>query len=163
MKQIIEIEVPDGKEAVWEDNKIVFKDIKPQLPKTWREFCDNNPIKMSEFYISSVGEITNIKAYNFEYVDKRPWGETNFLPTKQDAEAHLALMQLHQLRDCYRQGWIPDWNDDKPKYCIESCKVSYKIVYSKNSSYFLAFQSKEIARQFLYNFSELIKLAKDLI
>ena len=33
MKQIIEIEVPDGKKAVWKDNKVVFEDIKPQLPR----------------------------------------------------------------------------------------------------------------------------------
>ena len=35
MKQTITIEVPDGKKAVWKDNKVVFEDIKkPQLPKT---------------------------------------------------------------------------------------------------------------------------------
>ena len=35
MKQTIEIEVPDGKQAIWKDDKVVFEDIKPQLPKTW--------------------------------------------------------------------------------------------------------------------------------
>ena len=44
MKQTIEIEVPDGKKAVWKDNKIVFEDIKLQLPKTWEEFCKQNNI-----------------------------------------------------------------------------------------------------------------------
>ena len=39
MKQTIEIEVPDGKKAVWKDNKIVFENITPSLPKTWNEFC----------------------------------------------------------------------------------------------------------------------------
>ena len=39
MKQTIEIEVPDGKKAIWKDNKIIFEDIKPQLPRTWEEFC----------------------------------------------------------------------------------------------------------------------------
>lgn len=34
MKQIIEIEVPNGKKAVWKNSTIVFEDIKPQLPKT---------------------------------------------------------------------------------------------------------------------------------
>lgn len=29
MKQTIEIEVPEGKKAVWKDNTIVFEDIKP--------------------------------------------------------------------------------------------------------------------------------------
>ena len=38
MKQTIEIEVPDGKKAVWKDNKVIFEDIKSQLPKTWEEY-----------------------------------------------------------------------------------------------------------------------------
>ena len=29
----IEIEVPDDKKVVWKDNKVVFKDIKSRLPK----------------------------------------------------------------------------------------------------------------------------------
>ena len=43
MKQTIEIEVPDDKKAVWKDGKMVFEDIKLQLPKTWEEFCKNYP------------------------------------------------------------------------------------------------------------------------
>ena len=29
-KQIIEIEVPEGKKAIWKDGKIVFEDIAPK-------------------------------------------------------------------------------------------------------------------------------------
>ena len=99
MKQTIEIEVPDGKIAVWKDNKVIFKDIKPQLPKTWEEFCRQNKIKKNEYYLgiySSIREASD--------------GERNkdtdriILPNKQAAEQHRALIQLHQLRDCYRQG-----------------------------------------------------------
>jgi hypothetical protein len=164
MKQTIEIEVPEGKKAIWKDGKVVFEDIKPKLPKNWKEFCDNNPIKMSEFYISSTGEIANFKAYDFEYADKRPWGETNFLPSKQDAEAHLALMQLHQLRDCYRQGWVPNWyNSLQEKYCIAHYNSYYGVEYSETAPYFLAFQSEEIAEEFMRNFRDLIEKAGDLI
>ena len=48
MKQTIEIEVPDGKKAVWKDGKVVFEDIKPQLPKTWEEFYKQNKTKDGE-------------------------------------------------------------------------------------------------------------------
>lgn len=41
MKQTVEIEVPDGKKAVWKDGKVDFEDIEPQLPNTWKEFCKN--------------------------------------------------------------------------------------------------------------------------
>ena len=43
MKQTIEIEVPEGKKAVWKEGKVVFEDLEPKLPKTWEEFCKNNP------------------------------------------------------------------------------------------------------------------------
>ena len=53
MKQTIEIEVPDGKKAVWKDNKVIFEDIKPQLPKTWEEFCRQNKIEKNECYLDA--------------------------------------------------------------------------------------------------------------
>lgn len=52
MKQRIEIEVPDGKKAVWKNGKVVFEDIKPKLPKTWEEYCSNNKIRKNEFCIT---------------------------------------------------------------------------------------------------------------
>ena len=100
MKQTIEIEVPDGKKAVWKDNKVVFEDIKPQLPKTWEEFCENYPCKKDECYIDLSCQIVRL-VYE---IDRDKDSDKNILPSKQAAEAHLALMQLHQLRDCYRQG-----------------------------------------------------------
>ena len=56
-KQMIEIEVPDGKKAVWKDGKVVLEDIEPQLPNTWEEFCKNYPIKSGEFLIDSLSQI----------------------------------------------------------------------------------------------------------
>ena len=133
MKQTIEIEVPDGKKAIWKDGKIVFEDIKPKLPKTWEEFCEHNKVNINV-----------------------PRG-------------HLALMQLHQLRDCYRQGWIPDWSDCENKYCIiyDSiyCNTNYNhsIAVHTHTNEFLTFQSREISQEFLNNFKDLIEQAGDLI
>ena len=106
MKQTIEIEVPDGKKAIWKDGKVVFEDIKPKLPKTWEEFCEQNEVKDGEYYIgSSLSDLVEVMAENYSH--RRKNCDRNILPNKQAAEQHLALMQLHQLRDCYRQGWIP--------------------------------------------------------
>ena len=105
MKQKVEfeIDVPDGKKAVWKDGKVAFEDIKPQLPKTWKEFCNQNALKLDEFCISNTSYLTEVN------IDERnETSDRNVLPSKQAAEQHLALMQLHQLRDCYRQGWKPD-------------------------------------------------------
>ena len=105
MKQIIEIEVPDGKKAVWKDGKVVFEDIKHELPKTWKEFCEQNEVKNGECYINSQSNVIGVFAYNYPH--RRETLDRNILPNKKTAEQHLALMQLHQLRDCYRQGWTP--------------------------------------------------------
>ena len=86
------------------------------------------------------------------------------LPSKEAAEQHLALMQLHQLRDCYRQGWEPNWLDDGNKYCIVYNSVyNYFISINKSTRVFLSFQSREIAQLFLDNFRNLIEEAGDLI
>ena len=126
MKQTIEIEVPDGKKAIWKDGKVVFEDIKPKLPKTWEEFCKQNKVKI------------------------------------QVSEQHLPLIQLHQLRDCYRQGWIP--TVDKVSFgIIRKVEGDLDTDIFMYSSRFLSFQSLEIAKEFLDNFRDLIEQAGDLI
>ena len=162
MKQTVEIEVPDGKKAVWKDNKIIFEDIKPQLPKTWEEFCEQNEVKKTEYYlnVSSCIEETS-------HGKRNKTSDKNLLPNRKAAEQHLALMQLHQLRDCYRQGWIPDWEDDSFKYTIVqdifNKDKKYSIKYYCYTSYFLSFPTYKLAEEFLTNFRELIEQAGDLI
>ena len=158
MKQTIEIEVPDGKKAVWKDNKVIFEDIKPQFPKTWEEFCEQNAIKRSECYLDTSSCIIDMWDGKRDISSDR-----NVLPNKQAAKQHLALMQLHQLRDCYRQGWEPNWRNTSSKHCIRKQGNSYIIVCCGISVTFLSFQSREIAYEFLTNFRELIEQAGDLI
>ena len=158
MKQTIEIEVPDGKKAVWKDDRLIFEDIKPQLPKTWEEFCRQNKIEKNECYLDACSCIE--KALIRERCED---SDRNVLPNKQVAEQHLALMQLHQLRDCYRQGWEPNWRNTSSKHCIRKQGNSYIIVCCGISVTFLSFQSREIAYEFLTNFRELIEQAGDLI
>ncbi len=157
MKQTIEIEVPDGKKAIWKDNKIVFEDIISKLPDTWKKFCDYHPIKAEERFINLDCSI-KVNAGDRSYSSDK-----NMLPSEKAAKAHLALMQLHQLRDCYRQGWIPDWNSNKFKYCIYYYNNDYRIRQIVDNSHFLTFQSIELAEKFLKNFKDLIKQAGDLI
>ena len=158
MKQTIEIEVPDGKKAVWKDNKVIFEDIKPQFPKTWEEFCEQNMIKKSEYYLNPSSCVLEL------WDDKRDiFSDRNVLPTRQAAEAHLALMQLHQLRDCYREGWEPNWNNDCNKYIIVKNRDKYVVFGGNWTNQFLSFQDRERAEEFLTNFRDLIEKAGDLI
>ena len=163
MKQTIEIEVPNGKKAVWKDNKIIFEDIKPPLPKTWNEFCEQNLIKKGEYFLNSFSTSEPGTCETIRHKDS----DRNILPSEQAAEQHLALMQLHQLRDCYRQGWTPDWENRSEKYGIAR---SYNLIDNKielkdyaNTPLFLTFPTLEIAREFLSNFTDLIEQAGDLI
>ena len=164
MKQTIEIEVPEGKKAVWKDGKVVFEDIKPELPKSWEEFCEKYPKVKKEYYIDFDSDVEVAYEENRKVLSDR-----NLLPSKESTEAHLALMQLHQLRDCYRQGWVPDWNNAKQtKYCIENYSnthynVSYTTYVYTTYVHFLAFQSEEVAKEFLNNFGDIIKKAGDLV
>lgn len=160
MKQKIEIEVdvPDGKKAVWKDGKVVFEDVLSELPKTWKEFCYRHPVTSNEYYI---GKFCNIERCNAN--DRDYQFDGNVLPSEEAAKQHLALMQLHQLRDCYRQGWVPDWKNREEKFCIGHYNNCYQVEYSETAPYFLAFQSEEIVKEFLRNFRDLIEQAGDLI
>lgn len=128
------------------------------LPNTWERFCRNNPKTNCEYYIGGFSNICMETGRERKYdADK------NCLPSKEAAEAHLALMQLHQLRDCYRQGWLPAWKSREGKFCIGHYNDCYRVEYSETVPYFLAFQSEEIAEEFLRNFQDLIEQAGDLI
>ena len=129
------------------------------LPNTWEEFCKMYPVKDDEWYISASSNIIRMsqgKRYTFY--------NCNILPSLQSAKAHLAQMQLEQLRDCYRQGWVPDWSNSKQcKWfiCFNTDKFTVKCNF--NYSQFLSFQSEEIAEKFLDNFKVFIETAGDLI
>lgn len=164
MKQTIEIEVPEGKRAVWKEDKIVFEDIKPQLPKTWKEFCDTHPIVNTEYFIGNNSTV-HIELPKPEIIRRRDsYYNRHLLESDDDVVAHVALIQLHRLRDCYRQGWKPNWNNDlENKHCIVYTNRVLRICVYGTMQRFLSFQSYEIATEFLNNFRDLIKLAGDLI
>ena len=167
MKQTIEIEVPDGKKAVWKDGEVIFEDIKhdpPRFPKTWEEFCEFYPISMGSAYIDRDSNLL------FKWKDRRcDLFDRNVLPSEKAAKAHRALMQLHQLRDCYRQGWQPNLKDNVNKYGIRlsynsiSSSIELRVLLYQQVSTFLSFPTRDLAEEFLTNFRDLIEQAGDLI
>ena len=139
------------------------EELNPSLPKTWEEFCNRFKIH-EEYHIDSASDI--IKNEDDYYRD--PLLNRNLLVSKEAANQHLVLMQLHRLRDCYRQDWKPDWKDTSmPKYCIYYVNKEQKFDIGSFSERrrreFLAFQSRKLAEEFLNNFRELILQAGDLI
>lgn len=129
------------------------------LPNTWEEFCEMYHIKPDEWYVDANLDINAFRCGNIYCKDYR-----NVLPSQQAAKAHLAYMKLHYLRDCYRQGWKPDWRDSYQwKWCIIFNTNESIITTGTCFNRFLSFQSEEIARKFLNNFKGLIETAGDLI
>lgn len=134
---------------------------KKELPKTWEEFCEHNPIGELEYFSTDCSDSMQAGGCG-EPRDLET--DRNVLPSKQAAEAHLALMQLHQLRDAWREGWLPDWNNDNQgKYAITKVRSEYEVYEYKVSSVFLSFQDEKRADEFKDCFIDLIKIAGDLI
>lgn len=164
MKQTIEVEVPDGYKAVYDKDtqRVIIRKVekpKVELPKSWEEFCENNPIRWGETIIYNNSK--EIMALGVG--DNRDSSIKNILPNKETAEAFLALMQLIQLRDCYRQGWTPDWKDEKNKFSIEIIDGEITTYWDNRRSRILSFQSMEVRDEFWNNFKDLIEQAKELI
>ena len=136
------------------------EELKDNLPKTWEDFCKTHQVVKTEYCIDNFSDIVS----NAPIHIRRERSHRNLLPSKASAEAHLALMQLEQLRDCYRGGWVPDWDNYKEnKYVIFNYNDKVKTIVSLGRSSFLSFPSEQLRDKFLNNFKELIETAKDLI
>lgn len=128
---------------------------KVNLPKTWEEFCENYPVQKGECWLSSMDTI-----HQAFYCSNRTF--KNWIPSKKSAEAHLAMIQLEQLRNCWRQGWVQTSTDTG--YRINRSLTGDYVVMSVGScGYFLAFPTREMAEEFLECFRDLIEQAGDLI
>ena len=120
-----------------------------RLPKTWYEYCvkygeNSDMIKASLDYAYTV-------INNYIFSDYK------------QAQAYIAMIKLHLLRDEYRQGWKPNYNIRQDKYTIIYGYNWGITVVVNHTSRFLSFQSREIAEEFLTNFRELIEAAGGLI
>jgi hypothetical protein len=149
------IEIPKGYEIDQEKStfeRIVFKEIKKGLPKTWEEL-----IRVKGYYVTTSSNVSNCNGVT-EKTNK------NVFATLEQAEAAIALAQLSQLRDAYRQEWKPDWqNAGTKKYCIFVEDDNFRIDGWYTDEYFLSFESQAIAQEFLENFKDLIEEARPLM
>ena len=126
----------------------LFKEYEKQkndLPKTWEEFCEKNPIKAGECFINRLCNVCDV-----EGATRYPDIDRNYCTSKQEAEAFLSLMQLRQLRKAYVKDWEPDWRSrDHYKYCIEVASNRPTICKWTIKSHALSFPTYELAEQFL--------------
>lgn len=87
-------------------------------------------------------------------------------PSKELADAAVALLKLLFLRDYYNDGWKPDWKDDTWKYVIfVKMGIYWEFIVDNKASYYrvLHFKSRKIAEKFLEEQKELLEIAKPLL
>ncbi len=150
---IKEIVLPEGWEVdKIENNKIILKESKKELPSTWEECC--GLLNKGE-YINNCSQIhTSLldRLLTYDYKNRLPIGL---------GKPMLALCQLLICREVHRQGWKPNPNDTNLKYSAVYHTIWRVVPYTSVNNVF-TFQSPEIAEEFLKNFKDLLEQVKDL-
>ncbi len=148
------IEVVDGEVIV------TYKEKEPKLPKSWEEYCKEEYCTKSRYFIADESYVLGGKEFNGALDPKT---DKNLLPNKETAEAVLALCQLIQLRECYNQGWRPDWNcNDQDKYVIEPFQNEMTTDTRVSGGSILHFKNDKLCHQFLESFRNMIEKLKPL-
>lgn len=161
MEKEIKINVPNGYEIDKENSTfecIKFKPIKNKLPKTWEEYCKTHPIRRKEVFIDESSGIHIMDGGNRNIIEDK-----TVLPNKEYAEAIIALCQLIQLRDCYNNGWVPQWCNTSDKFTIYGIDNGITKNINTHINRILAFKTSILRDEFLNNFRDLIEIAKPLI
>ena len=141
------------------------KELNP-LPRSWEEYCEKYPIQDHEAFINYAnGYITMCKECAGSGLGiwiRKPEKDRCKCVSQKSAEAHLAMIQLEQLRNCWWNGWEPIW-DCSEKWCIRLWGNELGVGVATHISRFLTFPTNEMAREFLECFRDLIEKAEDLI
>ena len=121
---------------------------KPQ----WEDFG-----QVEGWYVSAYSYLANPNKYRSHDENK------NLFPTKEEAEACLALSQLCQWRDKYNEGWRPNWDESSDKYVIYIYRNIIMSTEFSFASQVLTFKTEKIRDKFLEDFRDLIEIAKPLL
>ena len=142
----------DKKNSTFE--KIVFKEISTDMPKSWNAFCQHSDT-LGEYYINKDSNIEKLD-FNFKRTDL----DKNLCKYRTDAEAFLALIQLRRL------WW--EWKDEKKgcemRYSFSICPPNdWRISVGGDKTVFPCyFYSEELAKKFLKTFKNLFNKVKIL-
>lgn len=141
-----------GNEALKSIALQVFPELeKKELPKTWDELD-----KIKGYYVDAYSLIV-------DYSNNPYSSNKNTFATKEQAEASIALAQLSQLREVYRNGWVPDWENQTNKHVINLYNGKLSRSTYGITSFFLSFQDEETRNLFFENFRDLIEKARPLM
>ena len=156
----LKITIPEGQEIDWQESvkqeKIVFKK-KDTKPRSWEEYCNNFSGEL--FYFSNRNSIESVVTS-----DGMSYTAKDYLPSKELAEAFLAMMQLMSLRQAWIGDWKPDWRSEYSyNYCIIDGGGSFEICILNQCIYALSFPTNDMAEDFMNTFKDLLEVAKPLL
>lgn len=158
------LEIPEGWEFdKVEDGKIVLKEKKKELPKTWTKcLCVVNDVEM-------IDDCSDICKYDImeqigdgHVIDSSDYG---FIPEGL-GKPMLALCQLLVCRNAWWGilNYKPNWLDhNEKKYCIHA--IDGYVTWSTHSQFprILVFPTQEVCEEFKEAFKDLIEKAKELL
>ena len=87
----------------------------------------------------------------------------NLWPTKELAEAALALSELMQYRQRWIGDWEPDFRDSTIKYYIRYYADTIDLDSTKNMNTLLSFPYRKMRDDFFNTFKDLLETAKPLL
>lgn len=156
------ITIPDNGELVKKGNTNAIKDKVPK-PRSWKEFCDNYPLQ-DDCFIRNNSTIESAKALGIVGDCRHVIEGVNWITSKKEAEAFLALMQLRQLRKAWVGEWRPNGNE-KFYGGISNNVVTNKLEVKlfKDNTNILSFPTAKMTTEFLSCFKDLCETAKILL
>lgn len=154
MEKEMTIIPPEGYEIDKENStfeKIVFKQINKK-PKSFNELPN-----LSGFYVTTASSLNRASHCIMDDENRNIW------PTKELAEASLALSQLTQLRKAWIGDWEPNWKTSTPKFCISVRSEEIMVDIFWQLYFLLSFPTSEMAEEFCTTFKDLLIIAKPLL
>lgn len=161
----VKIQIPDNCELIKNGDTYIVKEKKQTPPRSWEEFCENYPLTGEEYFIDTYSNIKNTVYKADVNVNRNIKYGRNWINSKEEAEAFLALMQLRQLR----KAWVGDWeqpNSHSIVYVIKYDLDTNKVRLASGNfwgSCTLSFPILEMAKEFLNCFRDLCETAKILL
>ena len=167
----LKITIPEKHEIDWRESakqeKIVFKRKEINRPKNWKEYCDN--FKGQFYYIRDDRDTIGTSFTSTGLIS----AYKNILPTKELADASLAMMQLMSLREDWIHKWLkdigitddwkPNWDGTFHYFCIIILDNKYVVDKFHRYRQPLSFPSREMAEDFMDCFRDLLEIAKPLL
>ena len=143
--------------SVWAERDMEFRKWynSNDKPMSWKEYCNQNPIKAGECRIDRYSMCSVLDA------DKRHANTDANVMSEDLCKAFLAYMKLIQLRN----AWVKDCENG-------GNNVEYlKIVYTEERGFYtvylgktgLSFPKSSMAEEFINTFKDLLEVAKPLI